>query len=61
MVTTPLLGYMGFPGDSVVKNPPTHAGDTGDAGSIPGSGRSSGAYSSILVWKTLWTEEPRGR
>ena len=30
---------MGFPGDSVVKNPPANAGD---AGSIPGSGRSPG-------------------
>ena len=29
----------GFPGDSVVKNPPTNAGD---AGSIPGLGRSPG-------------------
>ena len=29
----------GFPGDSVVKNPPANAGD---AGLIPGSGRSSG-------------------
>ena len=28
---------MGFPGGSVVKNPPTNAGDTG---SIPASGRS---------------------
>ena len=26
------------PGGSVVKNPPANAGDTGDAGSIPGSG-----------------------
>ena len=26
----------------VVKNPPANAGDTGDAGSIPGSGRSPG-------------------
>ena len=25
-----------------VKNPPANAGDTGDAGSIPGSGRSTG-------------------
>ena len=30
---------MGFPGDSVVKNPPANAGDTG---SIPGLGRSPG-------------------
>ena len=31
---------MGFTGGSVVKNPPVSAGDSGDAGSIPGSGRS---------------------
>ena len=30
---------MGFPGGSVVKNPPVNAGDTG---SMPGSGRSPG-------------------
>ena len=30
---------MGFPGGSVVKNPPANAGDLG---SIPGSGKSSG-------------------
>ena len=33
------LLYMGFPGDSVVKNPPAN---TGDAGLIPGLGRSPG-------------------
>ena len=32
----------GFPGDSVVKNPPANAGDTGASGSIPGLGRSPG-------------------
>ena len=31
---------MGFSGGSVVKNPPAEAGDEGDAGSIPGSGKS---------------------
>ena len=31
---------MGFPGDSVVKNPSANAGDMG---SVPGSGRSPGA------------------
>ena len=30
------------PGGSVAKNPPASAGDTGDAGSIPESGRSPG-------------------
>ena len=33
---------MGFPGGSVVKDLPANAGITGDAGSIPGSGRSPG-------------------
>ena len=40
------------------------AGDTGDVGSIPESGRSPGGGNdnppSILAWKTLWTEEPGG-
>ena len=30
----------GFPGGTVVKNPPADAGDARDMGSIPGSGRS---------------------
>ena len=33
---------MGFPGGSVVKNPPTNAGDTEDMGLIPGLARSPG-------------------
>ena len=31
-----------FPGGTMVKNLPADAGDTGDLGSIPGSGRSPG-------------------
>ena len=31
-----------FPGNSVVKNPPTNAGDAGSVNSIPGLGRSPG-------------------
>ena len=27
---------LGFPGDSVVKNPPANARDTGDVGQLPG-------------------------
>ena len=34
--------YVGFPGDSVVKNLPAKAGDAGDTGLIPGWGRSPG-------------------
>ena len=32
----------GFPGGSVVKNPPANAGTVGDLGLIPGLGRSPG-------------------
>ena len=50
----------GFPGGSVVKNPPANAEAVG---SIPGSGGSSrggilATHSSILAWKIPWTEEP---
>ena len=31
-----------FPGGSVVKNPPTNAGDTRELGLVPGLGRSPG-------------------
>ena len=54
----------GFPGGSVVKNLPVNAGDTRDAGLIPGSGRTPGGgnatCSSILAWEIPWTEEPGG-
>ena len=38
---------------------------TGNAGSVPGSGRPleearKNAYSSILAWRIPWTEEPGG-
>ena len=40
------------------------AGDAGDVGSIPGSGRSpeegNGYHFSILAWEILWTEESGG-
>ena len=34
--------YMGFPGDSEIKNPPAKARDVGDLGSIPALGKSPG-------------------
>ena len=37
-----LVGKDQLVSGSVVKNPPTNAGDTGDLNSIPGSGRSRG-------------------
>ena len=36
------LDHEFFPDGAVVRNPPANVGDTGDAGSIPGSGRSPG-------------------
>ena len=46
---------MCFPGGTSGKNPPANAGDTGDVGSILGSGRSpkggNGNPLQILVWR----------
>ena len=48
----------------VVENLPVNAEDTGELGSIPGSGRpleeGMAALSRILAWRILWTEEPGG-
>ena len=53
--------YGGFPGCSALKDPPASA-EGSDL--IPGSGRSPGeemaTQSSILAWRTPWTEEPGG-
>ena len=48
----------------VMKNPPANTGDGRDSALIPVLGRSPGrrhaVHYSILVWRTLWTEEPGG-
>ena len=41
-LSTSMSSDRGCPGGAVVKNPPTNAGDAGDVGLIPGSGRSPG-------------------
>ena len=51
---------MGFPGGTVVKNPPANAGDAGDAGLIPGSGRSPGVGSGSLL-QYSWLENSMNR
>ena len=60
-----MLNYMiyeGFPGGTVVKNPPANAGDARETGLIPGSGRSPGVGNSkplsILAWEIPQIEEP---
>ena len=58
-----IKAIIGFPGDSLVKNP---LANSGDLSSIPGSGRSPGegnemaTHSSILAWEIPRTEEPGG-
>ena len=42
-----LVQSKGFPGGSMVKNPPASAGDTGDMGLIPGSRRFPGEEMTI--------------
>ena len=44
-----ITGIKGFPVSSVVKNMPASAGDSGDAGWIPGSGRSPRGGNGNLV------------
>ena len=48
---------LGFPDGSVVQNLPVSAGDTGDSGLIPGSGRSpGGGHGNPLQYS--WLENP---
>ena len=51
----------GFPGDSVGKESTCNAGDTGDVGSIPGSGRSpEGGHGNPLQYSCLENSMDRG-
>ena len=54
--------YKGFPGHSVVKNPPVSIRAAGDVGSLPGSGRSlvggRGNPLQDVCLENLWTGEP---
>ena len=60
-ITTWLKSAWAFPGGTVARNMPVRAGD---AGLIPGLGRSPGlgnaTHSRVLAWKTPWTEELSG-
>ena len=59
LVVVKNLKKTGFPGGSDGK---TSVYNTGDLGSIPGSGRSAGGRTdpSILGWRIPWTEKPGG-
>ena len=53
---------VGFPGGSVVKNPPANTENSGEEGSIQGGEdpleEEMATHSSIVVWEIPWTEEP---
>ena len=50
---------MGSPGASVVKNPPSSAGDTVQSlGREDPLGEEMATRSSVLAWEIPWTEEP---
>ena len=58
-----LIPRLGFPGGTVIKNPPAKAGDSTDMGLIPELGRFPGQrnskmYSNIFAWEIPWTQEP---
>ena len=54
-------GEAGFPGGTMVKNPPANAGDVRDAGSVPGSGRSlGGGNGNLLQYSCLENSVDRG-
>ena len=55
---------MGFPGGSVVKNPPANAGDTRmwvcSLSQEDPLEEGMATLSSFLAWRIPWTEEPGG-
>ena len=52
-----ILRKRGFPGGSMVKNPPTNARDMGREDRLE---KEMATHSSILAWEIPWTEEPGG-
>ena len=54
-----MLNLSGFPGDSLVENPPPNVGDMGQSlGREYPLEEEMATHSSILAWKIPWTEEP---
>ena len=51
--------FLGFPGDSLVKNPPANARDVGSIlGGEDALEEGMATHSNILAWKIPWTGEP---
>ena len=53
--------HEGFPGGSMVKNPPANVGDAGDKGLIPESGRSPGEGNGNPLTPVFLPEESHGQ
>ena len=51
---------MGFPGGSVVKNPPADAAQVRSLGQEDSLEKEMTTHSSIPAWEIPWTEEPGG-
>ena len=63
LILEEIKGYypQGFPGGTMVENPPANVGDAGDMGLIPGSGRSSGGgHTNPLQYSCLKNSMNRG-
>ena len=61
MIQVQVMLTLGFPGGSVVKESACSAGDTEDAGSIPGSARSpGGGHGNPLQYSCLENSMDRG-
>ena len=64
MLNSPYGGNWGFPGGSVVKNPPAmqELQEMWVGSLVPEDPLEEGmaTHSSILAWRTPWTEEPGG-
>ena len=61
MFSLNLVNYLGFPGGSLVKNPPvmqeTQVQSLGQEDPLE---KEMATHSSILAWRIQWTEEPGG-
>ena len=51
---------VGFPGGSVIKNPPAHVGDAGWTPAGRSLEKEMATHSSTLAYKIPWTEKPGG-
>ena len=60
-VVNRLYANVGFPGGTVMENPPANGGDSGSiTGQEDPLEKGTATQSSIFTWRVPWTEEPGG-